>query len=79
MHLDVVGLEAALVALARIARHVGEAGNLALQGDLAFRHTELERDAPHRLQPLTAVADRIAEAGHPHPVLHQAFEVNVRR
>ena len=79
MHLDVVGFEAALVPFARIARRIGKPGEFPLQRHLACRDAKLERYVRHCLQALAAVAHRIAEAGHPHPVMHQAFQVNVRR
>ena len=61
----------------RIARHVGKASHLSLQGNRALRHLEFEFSAANGLHSFPAIGGRIVEAAHPHPVLYQAVEVDV--
>ena len=77
MHLDIIGLEAALVALPGVVRHVGEPGHAPLQRHLSRRHGELEPHAPQRAHALRDIANRVLEAGQPHAVLGQPFEVQI--
>jgi len=77
VNLDVVGFVAPLITARRIARHVGEAINHALERHIALRNIEGERNMPHRAQALAVIADRIGETGCAHPFLHDPFQVDV--
>ena len=75
--LDVVCLETTLVALQRIAWHVGKPGDVPAERDFFAREPQFKRNAAHRLNPLPAFGQRILKAGHPHPILPQPLEVDV--
>ncbi|MCY1509157.1 hypothetical protein D9M68_434900 [compost metagenome] len=78
LHLDVVDLHAALVALARVGRHVREARHVACQRQrLLARQVEREGDHAERFHLGPVPAHRMAEGDLVHALARQAFDIDV--
>ncbi len=77
VHLDVVGLEAALVAHERIGRDERESLDSPAERDVALERSQLEADAAEGASALGVIGRGVTEAGHSHAVLRQPLEVHV--